>query len=146
MSFLRDILMTIFIYFSHSHLGSDKKSTVERGKGNLVLRSLEYIEHELKEITQGCDSRDVSLVDRLSELKYSHEDKIGKVKLINKEFLNLLEIKNSKVNNEEILKREDIFFQVKARVGIILKHSVVVKKFTFSSQPFTLSNSVVEIT
>ena len=32
---------------------------------------------------------DISLVDRLSGLKYSHEDKIKKVKLIDEELLNL---------------------------------------------------------
>ena len=63
--------------------------TVVRGKRNVVLRSLENVENELKNITQNFDSRDVSLVDRLSGLKYSHKDKVKKVKLIEEEFLNL---------------------------------------------------------
>ena len=67
--------------------------TVGRGKGDVVLRSLENVENELKNITQNIDSRDVSLVDRLSGLKYSHEDKIKKVKLIDEELLDLLEPK-----------------------------------------------------
>ena len=45
--------------------------TVVRGKKNVVLRSLENVETELKDITQNFDSRDVSLVDRLSGMKYS---------------------------------------------------------------------------
>ena len=53
-----------------------KQMTVVRGKWNVVLRSLDNAENELKVITQNFDSLDVSLVDRLSELKYSHEDKI----------------------------------------------------------------------
>ena len=65
--------------------------TVVRGKKNVVLRSLENVETELKDITQNFDSRDVSLVDRLSGFKYSHKDKIKKVKLIDEELLNLLE-------------------------------------------------------
>ena len=65
--------------------------TVVRGKRNVVLRSLENVENELKNITQNFDSRDVSLVDRLSGLKCSHEDKIKEVKLIDEELLNLLE-------------------------------------------------------
>ena len=36
--------------------------TVVRGKGNVVLRSLENVENELKNITQNFDSRDVSLL------------------------------------------------------------------------------------
>ena len=60
-----------------------------REKRNVVLRSLENVQNELKNITQNFDSRDVSLVDRLSGLKYSHEDKVKKVKLIDEEFLNL---------------------------------------------------------
>ena len=67
--------------------------TVVRGKRNVVLRSLENVQNELKNITQNFDNRDVSLVDRLSGLKYSHEDKIKKVKLIDEELLNLLEPK-----------------------------------------------------
>ena len=61
-----------------------------RGKRNAVLRSLENVENELKDITQNFDSRDVSLVDCLSGLKCSHEDKIKEVKLIDEELLNLL--------------------------------------------------------
>ena len=67
--------------------------TVVRGKRNVVLRSLENVKNELKNITQNFDSHDLSLVDRLSGLKYSHEDKIKKVKLIDEELLNLLEPK-----------------------------------------------------
>ena len=69
--------------------------TVVRGKRNVVLRSLENVQNELKNITQNFDNRDVSLVDRLSVLKYSHEDKIKKVKLIDEELLNLLETKET---------------------------------------------------
>ena len=75
--------------------------TVVRGKGNVVLRSLENVENELKNITQNFDSRDLSLVDRLSGLKYSHEDKIKKVKLIDEELLNLLEPKEYEVEYEK---------------------------------------------
>ena len=45
--------------------------TVVRGKRNVVLRSLENVKKELNDITQNFDSRDVSLVDRLSGMKYS---------------------------------------------------------------------------
>ena len=79
--------------------------TVVRGKRNVVLRSLENVESELKDITQNFDSRDVSLVDRLSGLKYSHEDKIKKVKLIGEELLNLFETKEYEVEYE----KESIF-------------------------------------
>ena len=61
--------------------------TVVRGKRNVVLRSLENVENELKNIKQNFGSRDVSSVDRLSGLKSSHEDKIKKVKLIDEELL-----------------------------------------------------------
>ena len=90
--------------------------TVVRGKRNVVLRSLENVENELKDITQNFDSRDVSLVDRLSGLKYSHEDKIKKVKLIDEELLNLLEPKEYEAEYDKFLKRKDISFQVMARV------------------------------
>ena len=53
-----------------------------RKKRNVVLRSLENVENELNDITQNFDNRGVSLVDRLSGLEYSHEDKIKTVKLI----------------------------------------------------------------
>ena len=79
--------------------------TVVRGKRNVVLRSLENVENELNDITQNFDSRDVSLVDRLSGLKYSHEDKIKKVKLIGEELLNLFETKEYEVEYE----KESIF-------------------------------------
>ena len=79
--------------------------TVVRGKRNVVLRRLENVENELKNITQNFDSRDLSLVDRLSGLKYSHEDKIKKVKLIDEELLILLEPKDYGVEYEKILKR-----------------------------------------
>ena len=65
--------------------------TVVRGKRNVVLSNLENVENALKDITQNFDSRDVSLADRLSGLKCSHEDKIKEVKLIDEELLNLLE-------------------------------------------------------
>ena len=77
--------------------------TVLRGKWNIVSSSLENVENELKNITQNFDSRDVILVDSLSGLKYSHEDK---------ELLNLLEPKEYEVEYKKILKREDISFQV----------------------------------
>ena len=79
--------------------------TVVRGKRNVVLRSLENVENDLKNIAQNFDSRDLSLVDRLSGLKYSHEDKIKKVKLIDEELLILLEPKDYGVEYEKILKR-----------------------------------------
>ena len=79
--------------------------TVVRGKRNVVLRSLENVKNELKNITQNFDSHDLSLVDRLSGLKYSHEDKIKKVKLIDEELLILLEPKDYRVEYEKILKR-----------------------------------------
>ena len=53
-----------------------KPLTVVRGRRNVVLRSLENVENELKNLTQNFDSGDLSLVDRLSGLKYRHEDKI----------------------------------------------------------------------
>ena len=86
------------------------------GKRNVVSRSLENVENELKDITQNFDSRDVSLVDRLSGLKYSHEDKVKKVKLIDEELLNLLEPKEYEAEYDKFLKRKDISFQVMARV------------------------------
>ena len=116
-----------------------------RGKRNAVLRSLENVENELKDITQNFDSRDVSLVDRLSGLKYSHEDKIKKVKLIDEELLNLLEPKEYEVEYEKILKREDISFQVIARVERCLKQSTVENNFTFSPRPSTTPTPVEEI-
>ena len=76
-----------------------------RGERYVVLRSLENVENELKNITQNFDSRDVSLLDSLSGLKYSHEDKIKKVKLIDEELLNLLEPKEYEVEYAKILKR-----------------------------------------
>ena len=95
--------------------------TVVRGKGYVVLRSLENVENELKNITQNFDSRDVILVDPLSGLKYTNEDKIKKVNLIDEELPNLLEPKEYEVEYENILKRQDIFFQVIARVERYLK-------------------------
>ena len=52
-----------------------------------------------KRVKEYCnfDSRDVILVDSLSGLKYSHEDKTKKVKLIDEELLHLLEPKEYKV-------------------------------------------------
>ena len=119
--------------------------TVVRRKRNVVLRSLENVENKLKNITQNFDIRDVSLVDRLSGLKYSHEDKIKKVKLIDEELLNLLEPKEYEVEYEKILKREDISFQVIARVERCLKQSTVENNFTFSPRPYTPPIPVEEI-
>ena len=116
-----------------------------RGKRNVVLRRLENVENELKNITQNFDSRDLSLVDRLSGLKYSHEDKIKKVKLIDEELLNLLEPKEYKVEYEKILKREDISFQVIAGVERCLKQSTVENNFTLSPQPSTPPTPIEEI-
>ena len=45
-----------------------EKITVVRGRKNVVLRSLENVENELKNITQNFNSRDLSLVHRLSGL------------------------------------------------------------------------------
>ena len=73
--------------------------TLLRGKWNIVSSSLENVENELKNITQNFDSRDVILVDSLSGLKYSHEDK---------ELLNLLEPKEYEVKYKKFLK-ERIF-------------------------------------
>ena len=92
-----------------------------RGKRNVVWRNPENVENELKDITQDFDSRDVSLVHRLSGLKYSHEDKIKKIKLIHEKVINLLEPKEYQIEYEKILKREDISFQVIARVERCLK-------------------------
>ena len=61
-------------------------------------------------------SREVSLVDCLSRLKCSREDKIKKVKLIDEELLKLVEPKEYKIEYEKVLKREDIYFQVIARI------------------------------
>ena len=119
--------------------------TVVTGKRYAVLRSLENVENELKNITQNFDSRDVSLLDSLSGLKYSHENKIKKVKLIDEELLSLLEPKEYKVKYEEILKREDISFQVIARVERCLKQSKVENNFTFLPQPSTPPTPVEEI-
>ena len=58
--------------------------------------------HRPWSVTQNFDSRDLSLVDRLSGLKYSHEDKIKKVKLIDEELLNLLELKEYEVKYEKL--------------------------------------------
>ena len=118
---------------------------VVRGKRNVVLRSLENVENELKDITQDFDSRDVSLYDRLSGLKYSHKDKIKKVKLIDEKLLNLLEPKEYEVEYEKILKRKNISFQVIARVERCLKQLAAENNFTFSPQPSTPPNSVEEI-
>ena len=71
--------------------------TVVRGKRNVVLRSLENVENDLKNIAQNFDSRDLSLVD--------------------------LEPKEYEVEYEKNLKREGIFFQVIARVERCLKQS-----------------------
>ena len=99
----------------------------------------------LKDIAENFDSHDIILVDRLSELKYSHEDKIKKVKLIDEEFLNLLEPKEYEVEYEKILKREDISFQVTARVERCLKQSTGENYFTFSPHPSTPPNSFEEM-
>ena len=103
--------------------------SVVRGKRNIVSSSLENVENELKNITQHFDSRDVILVDSLSGLKYSHEVKIKKVKLIDEELLNLLEPKEYEVEYKKILKREDISFLVIDRVERYLKQSTVDSHF-----------------
>ena len=95
--------------------------TVVRGKRNVVSRSLENAENELKNITQNFDSRDVILADPLSGLKYTNEDKFKKVNLIDEELPNLLEPEEYEVEYENILKRQDIFIQVIARVERYLK-------------------------
>ena len=95
--------------------------TVVRGKRNVVSRSLENAENELKNITQNFDSRDVILADPLSGLKYTNEDKFKKVNLIVEELPNLLEPEEYEVEYENILKRQDIFIQVIARVERYLK-------------------------
>ena len=118
--------------------------TVVRGKRNVVLRSLENVENDLKNIAQNFDSRDFSLVGLLSGLKYSHEDKIKKVKFIDKELLNLLEPEEYEVEYEKNLKR-DISFQVIARVERCLKQSTVENDFTFSPRPSTTPTPVEEI-
>ena len=64
----------------------------------------------IKGITQNFDSLDVSLVDRLTGLKYSYEDKIKKVKLIDEKLRNLLEPKEYEVACKKMFKREDFFF------------------------------------
>ena len=102
-----------------------EQMTVVRGKRNIVLRSPENVENELMSITPNFDSRDVSLVDRLSGLKYSHKDQIKKVKLIDEGLLNIFESKECEIEYEKILKREDISFQVIARVERCLKQSTV---------------------
>ena len=61
--------------------------TLLRGKWNIVSSSLEKVENELKNITQTFGNRDVILVDSLSGLKYSHQDNIKKVKLIDDELI-----------------------------------------------------------
>ena len=133
------------VYFSHPHLKMGEQITVVRRKRNVVLRSLENVENELKNITQNFDIRDVSLVDRLSGLKYSHEDKIKNAKLIDEELPNLLEPKEYEFEYEKILKREDISFQVIARVERCLKQLTVENNFTFSTQTSTPPTPVEEI-
>ena len=61
--------------------------TVVTGKRNVVLKSQGNVENELKNITQNFHSCNVNLVDRLSGLKYSHQDNIKKVKLIDDELI-----------------------------------------------------------
>ena len=82
-----------------------EQTTVVRGKRNVVLRSLEITENELKDIKQNFNRRDVSLVDLLSGLKYCHEDDIKKIKLIDEELLHLLEPREYEAEYEKILKR-----------------------------------------
>ena len=65
--------------------------------------------------------------------------------MTDEELLNFLEPKEYEVECEKILKGEDIFFQVIARVERCLKQSTVENNFTFSSQPSTPPNSVEEI-
>ena len=122
-----------------------EQTTVVRGKRNVVLRSLEITENELKDIKQNFNRRDVSLVDLLSGLKYCHEDDIKKVKLIDEDLLHLLEPREYEAEYEKILKRVNISFQVIARVERCLKQSTVENNFTFLPQPSTPHNSVEEI-
>ena len=65
--------------------------------------------------------------------------------MIDEELLNLLEPKEYEVEYEKILKREDISFQVIARVERCLKQSTVENNFTFSPQPSTPPTPVEEI-
>ena len=71
--------------------------------------------------------------------------KLKRVKLIDEELLNLLEPKECKVEYEKNFKRDDISFQVIARVERCLKQSTVENNFTFSPQPSTPPTPVEEI-
>ena len=68
-----------------------------------------------------------------------------KVKLIDEELQSLLEPKECEVEYEKILKREDISFQVIARVERCLKQVGVEHNFTFWPRPSAPSNPVEEI-
>ena len=115
--------------------------TVVRGKTNVVLRSLGNVENDLKNIAQNFDCPDLSL----SGLKYSHEDKIKKINMIDEELLNLLEPKEYEVEYGKILKKEGISFQVITQVERCLKQSTVENNFTFSPRPSTTPTPVAEI-
>ena len=64
--------------------------------------------------------------------------------MIDEELLNLLEPKEYEAEYEKILKREDISFQVIARVERCLKQSTVENNFTFSPQPSTPPTPIEE--
>ena len=141
-SFSRGILIyPLYLLFSFSVKNGWTNHDCEREK-NVVLGSLENVENKLKNIKENFDSRDLSFVDRLSGLKYSHEDKIKKVKSTDEELLNLLKQKEYKVECEKILKREDILLQVIAPVERCLKKSKVENNFTSSPHPSTPPASV----
>ena len=141
-SFSRGILIyPLYLLFSFSVKNGWTNHDCEREK-NVVLGSLENGENKLKNIKENFDSRDLSFVDRLSGLKYSHEDKIKKVKSTDEELLNLLKQKEYKVECEKILKREDISLQVIAPVERCLKKSKVENNFTSSPHPSTPPASV----
>ena len=146
-SFSRGILIyPLYLLFSFSVKKGGTNHDCEREK-NVVLGSLENVENKLikeilKNIKENFDSRDLSFVDRLSGLKYSHEDKIKKVKSTDEELLNLLKQKEYKVECEKILKREDIPLQVIAPVERCLKKSKVENNFTSSPHPSTPPTSV----
>ena len=143
--FSRDILIyPLCLLFSFPFKNAWTNHGCER-KEKCSFKKPRKFENTLKNITKNFDSHDVSLVDRLPGLKYSREDIIKKVKLINEELLTLLEPKEYEVEYEKILKREDISFQVIARVERCLKQSTVEYSFTFSPQPATPPTSVEEI-
>lgn len=62
-----------------------ERITVVKRKWNVVWRSVENTENQLANVKKKIDGCDILLVDRLSGLKNSHEDKIKKVKLSDEE-------------------------------------------------------------